>query len=134
LKFEKSIQLKAIGMFTRSRKKRERQFLFEMAYWHRKTTYIRTRHQVILKTENARRVLFLVDRLNWKTRHGKHLLNILKPDYSPFIYKDNKSDWHKADIVVTTIHPDCRIINTCCVFSYDFDLIISDLSLIVLSQ
>jgi len=76
---------------------------------------------------NARRILFLVDRLELEDQAFKAFSNYLKPDYSTYIYKKNKSDWHKADIVVTTIQS--LMFNDKYRYEFspaDFDLIISD--------
>ena len=59
--------------------------------------------RLFLRTKNARRVLFLVDRLELEDQAWKAFTNYLKPDYTTYIYKEHKSDWHKADIVVTTV-------------------------------
>jgi len=57
----------------------------------------------------------------------KAFTQYLKPDYSTFIYKEHKSDWHKADIVVTTIQS--LMFNDKYRYDFspmDFDLLISD--------
>ncbi len=83
--------------------------------------------RLFLRTENARRVLFLVDRLELEDQAWKAFTKYLKPDYSTFIYKEHKSDWHKADIVVTTIQSLMSDNKYMSAFSpTDFDLIISD--------
>lgn len=59
--------------------------------------------KLFLRTENAKRVLFLVDRIELEDQALKDFRNYLKPDYTTYIYKQQKSNWNKADIVVTTI-------------------------------
>jgi len=83
--------------------------------------------RLFLRTQNAKRVLFLVDRLELEDQAEKAFINYLKPDYSTFIYKEHKSDWHKADIVVTTIQS--LMFNDKYRYDFspsDFDLLISD--------
>jgi len=83
--------------------------------------------RLFLRTQNARRVLFLVDRLELEDQAWKAFTQYLKPDYSTFIYKEHKSDWHKADIVVTTIQS--LMFNDKYRYDFsptDFDLLISD--------
>ncbi len=102
-------------------------FLFEMATGTGKTLVSAAVIRLFLRTKNARKVLFLVDRLELEDQAWKAFTNYLKPDYSTFIYKEHKDDWRKADIVVTTIQSlmfDNKYRN---LFSpTDFDLIISD--------
>ena len=48
--------------------------------------------RLFLRTQNARRVLFLVDRLELEDQAWKAFTNYLKPDYTTFIYKEHKSE------------------------------------------
>ena len=83
--------------------------------------------KLFLRSKNARRVLFLVDRLELEDQAFKDFTNYLKPDYTTFIYKQHKSDWRKADIVVTTIQSLLFNNKYREFFSpSDFDLLISD--------
>jgi type I restriction enzyme R subunit len=102
-------------------------FLFEMATGTGKTLTSAAVIRLFLRTENARRALFLVDRLELEDQAWKAFKRYLKPDYTTYIYKKNKSDWHKADIVVTTIQSLMFNNKYRSDFSpTDFDLIISD--------
>jgi len=108
-------------------KKGKDRFLFEMATGTGKTLTSAAVIRLFLRTENARRVLFLVDRLELEDQAWNAFTNYLKPDYTTLIYKEHKNDWHKADIIVTTIQS-LMFDNK---YSYlftptDFDLIISD--------
>lgn len=58
---------------------------------------------MILKTGNAKRVLFLVDRLELEDQAWKNFVKYLKNDFRCVIYKDNRDDWNKAEIVVSTV-------------------------------
>ena len=127
LKFLRQYQLRAIQHLQRAAKKGKDRFLFEMATGTGKTLTSAAVIRLFLRTENARRVLFLVDRLELEDQAWKAFVAYLKPDYKTVIYKENKSDWHKADIVVTTIQSLMSNNKYMSAFSpTDFDLIISD--------
>src|SRR6185312_9296462 len=103
LRFLRKYQLDAIQSLQQAVKKGKDRFLFEMATGTGKTLTSAAVIRLFLRTENARKVLFLVDRLELEDQAWKAFVNYLKPDYSTFIYKKHKGDWNKADIVVTTI-------------------------------
>ena len=127
LKFLRQYQLRAIQHLQREAKSGKDRFLFEMATGTGKTLTSAAVIRLFLRTENARRVLFLVDRLELEDQAWKAFTNYLKPDYSTFIYKEHKSDWHKADIIVTTIQSLMSDNKYRYAFNpTDFDLIISD--------
>ena len=99
-------------------------FLLEMATGLGKTLTAGALIQLFLKTENAKRVLFLVDRIELENQAYKNFCSYLK-DYTSVIYKRVRNDWHKADIVITTIQSIEGKYNQ--LFSpTDFDLLISD--------
>ncbi|MDX1957944.1 MAG: DEAD/DEAH box helicase family protein [Leptospiraceae bacterium] len=127
LRFLRHYQLNAIQALQKAVKEEKDRFLFEMATGTGKTLTSAAVIRLFLRTGNARRVLFLVDRLELEDQAKKAFSEYLKPDYATFIYKENKTDWRKADILVTTIqslmHND-KYRND---FSpTDFDLLISD--------
>jgi type I restriction enzyme, R subunit len=127
LRFLRPYQLKAIYKLQEAVNIGKDRFLYEMATGTGKTLVSAGVIRLFLRTENARRVLFLVDRLELEDQAWKAFTNYLKPDYTTFIYKEHKSDWQKADIVVTTVQS-LTFDNK---YSYlfaptDFDLIISD--------
>lgn len=127
LRFLRHYQLSAIQHLQKAVSKGKDRFLFEMATGTGKTLTSAAVIRLFLRTQNARRVLFLVDRLELEDQAWKAFTNNLKPDYSTFIYKDHKSDWRKADIVVTTIQS--LLFNNKYRNDFsptDFDLIISD--------
>ena len=127
LRFLRHYQLTAIQKLQEAVGCGKDRFLFEMATGTGKTLVAAGVIRLFLRTENARRVLFLVDRLELEVQAWKAFRNNLKPDYTTFIYKEHKGDWRKADIVVTTIQSlmfDNKYRN---LFTpTDFDLIISD--------
>ncbi len=127
LKFLRAYQLGAIQALQKAAQNGKDRFLFEMATGTGKTLTSAAVIRLFLRTQNARRVLFLVDRLELEDQAWKAFVNYLKPDYKTIIYKENKSGWHKADIVVTTIQSLLANNKYMAAFSpTDFDLIISD--------
>jgi type I restriction enzyme R subunit len=127
LRFLRYYQLKAIEALQGAVAKGKDRFLFEMATGTGKTLTSAAVIRLFLRTQNARRVLFLVDRLELEDQAWKAFTQYLKPDYSTFIFKEHKSDWHKADIVVTTIQSLMHNDKYRYDFSpTDFDLLISD--------
>ena len=127
LRFLRPYQLNAIKHLQKAVSEGKDRFLFEMATGTGKTLAAAAVIRLFLRTENARRVLFLVDRLELEDQAWKAFTNYLKPDYSTFIYKENKSDWRKAEIVVTTIQS--LMFDNKYRYDFsptDFDLIISD--------
>jgi type I restriction enzyme R subunit len=127
LRFLRHYQLSAIEHLQKAVAAGKDRFLFEMATGTGKTLTSAAVIRLFLRTQNARRVLFLVDRLELEDQAWKAFTQYLKPDYSTFIYKEHRSDWHKADIVVTTIQS--LMFNDKYRYDFsptDFDLLISD--------
>ena len=127
LRFLRNYQLNAVKHLQNAVHKGKDRFLFEMATGTGKTLTAAAIIRLFLRTKNARRVLFLVDRLELEDQAEKAFSNYLKPDYTTYIYKEHRSDWHKADIVVTTIQSLLFDDKYRYLFSpADFDLLISD--------
>jgi type I restriction enzyme, R subunit len=106
----------------------KRRFLFEMATGTGKTLLSAAIIKMFIRSENADRVLFLVDRIELENQAFKNFKAYLEPDgIIPVIYKRNKNDWQSAKVVITTIQSlsyDNRFQKE---FSpTDFQLIISD--------
>ena len=119
--------MKAIHALQRWAKDDKDRFLFEMATGTGKTLISAAIIKLFLKTGNANRVLFLVDRLELEDQAHKNFVRYLKNDYTTVIYKQKKDDWRKAEIVVTTIQSLTSQDKYKKLFSpTDFDLIISD--------
>jgi len=71
--------------------------------------------------------LFLVDRLELEDQAKKAFVKYLKNDYQTVVYKENRGDWNKAEIVVSTIQSFMSKNRYKRIFSPDdFDLVISD--------
>jgi type I restriction enzyme R subunit len=102
-------------------------FLFEMATGTGKTLISGAVIKLFLRSGNAKRVLFLVDRLELEDQAWKNFVKYLKNDYKVVIYKENKDDWRKAEIVVSTVQSLSFDNKYQRLFSpTDFDLLISD--------
>jgi len=83
--------------------------------------------KLFLRSGNASRVLFLVDRLELEDQAHKAFVAALSADYRSVIYKENRDDWRRAEIVVTTVQSLLFNNKYQRLFSpTDFDLVISD--------
>jgi len=103
LRFLRDYQLRAVHALQQSAGHGRSRFLFEMATGTGKTLTTAALIKLFLRTGNARRVLFLVDRLELETQAHKEFTHLLKNDYACAIYKDAPGDWRKAEIVVSTV-------------------------------
>jgi len=120
-------QVKAIESIQNSVRNGNNRFLFEMATGTGKTLISAAVIKLFLKTGNAHRVLFLVDRLELEDQAQRNMVKYLKNDFTSLIYKENKDDWRKADIVITTVQSLLSVDKYRTKFSpTDFDLVISD--------
>ncbi len=120
-------QLKAVQSIQTAVSENKDRFLFEMATGTGKTLTSAAVIKLFLKTKNASRVLFLVDRIELEEQAQKAFEDYLRPDYKSVIYKQNRDDWRKAEIVVTTIQSLLFNNKYKRFFSpTDFDLVISD--------
>lgn len=127
LRFLRYYQVEAIQSIQAKIKEGKKRFLLEMATGTGKTLTAAAAIRLFIRTGNARRVLFLVDRLELEEQARKDFNNYLKNDFSTVVYKENKEDWRKAEIVVTTIQS--LLVNNKYRNNFsptDFDLIISD--------
>ena len=102
LRFLRPYQKKAIVALQAAIKDGKDRFLFEMATGTGKTLTSAAVIKLFLRTGNARRVLFLVDRLELEDQAKKAFNKVLANDYQTIIYKENRDDWRRAEIVVTT--------------------------------
>jgi len=120
-------QLNAIKAIQNAVSKKKDRFLFEMATGTGKTLTAAAVIKLFLRTGNARRVLFLVDRLELEDQAHKAFKEYLRNDYDTVIYKENRDDWRRAEIVVTTVQSLLFNNKYKQLFSpTDFDLVISD--------
>lgn len=127
LKLLRPYQLNAVKALQKSAKGGNDRYLFEMATGTGKTLISAAVIKLFLRTGNAKRVLFLVDRIELEDQAAKNLKKYLSNDYTTVIYKENKDDWKKAEIVVSTVQSLSFNNKYQKLFSpTDFDLIISD--------
>lgn len=127
LVFLRPYQIRAIKSVQESIKNGNDRFLWEMSTGTGKTSVAAGLIKLFLRTENSKRVLFLVDRIELEDQAWKTFSYILKPDYTCVIWKENKEDWIKSDIVVSTIQSFMANNRYKRIFKPDdFDLVISD--------
>ena len=127
LRFLRAYQTKAIFAIQQKVKMGSDRFLLEMATGTGKTLTAAAIIKLFLRTGNARRVLFLVDRLELEDQALKAFKKALANDYRCVIYKENRDDWRHAEIVVTTVQSLLFNNKYQHLFSpTDFDLVISD--------
>lgn len=127
VRFLRHYQLKAVKYLQDAVKHGSDRFLFEMATGTGKTLVAAAVCKLFLRSGNSHRVLFLVDRLELESQARKSFNNYLKNDYKTVIYKENRDDWKKAEIVVTTVQSLLVDNKFKRLFSpTDFDLVISD--------
>lgn len=127
LRFLRPYQLQAIHTLQRAVKDGKDRFLFEMATGTGKTLTAAAVIKLFLRSGNARRVLFLVDRLELEDQAKKAFAALLSADFQTVIYKENRDDWRRAEIVVTTVQSLLFNNKYQRLFSpTDFDLVISD--------
>lgn len=127
LRILRPYQLRAIGALQGAVKKGQTRFLFEMATGTGKTLVAAAVIKLFLRTGNAQRVLFLVDRIELEDQAKRRFIPLLKNDFRTVVYKENRADWCKAEIVVSTVQSLLANNKYRDLFSpTDFDLVISD--------
>lgn len=127
LRFLRPYQKKAITALQLAVKQDKDRFLFEMATGTGKTLTSAAVIKLFLRSGNAQRILFLVDRLELEDQAKKAFDALLTTDFKTVIYKESRDDWNRAEIVVTTVQSLLFNNKYQRVFSpTDFDLVISD--------
>ena len=127
LRLLRKYQVNAVEKIQQEVKEGKDRFLFEMATGTGKTLTAAAVIKLFLRTGNARRVLFLVDRLELEDQADKAFKEYLRNDYQCCIYKENRDDWRKNEIVVTTVQSFLFKNKYKRIFTpTDFDLVISD--------
>lgn len=127
LRFLRDYQKRAVHAVQDAVAEGESRFLFEMATGAGKTLTSAAVIKLFLRTGNARRVPFLVDRLEREDQANKAFTFLLKSDFTSVICKERRDDWRKAEVVVTTAQS--LLFNDKYkrhVSPTDFDLVISD--------
>src|ERR1035437_3407037 len=127
LRFLRPYQLNAIRSLQAAVEAGKDRFLFEMATGTGKTLTAAAVIKLFLRSGNARRVLFLVDRLELEDQAKKQFAALLSADLQTVIYKEDRDSWRRAEIVVTTVQSLLFNNKYQKLFSpTDFDLVISD--------
>ncbi len=120
-------QLRAVHALQRAVRDGRDRFLFEMATGTGKTLVAAAVIKLFLRSGNASRVLFLVDRLELEEQARKVFSALLSADFQTVVYKERRDDWRSAEIVVTTVQSLLFNNKYQSLFSpTDFDLVISD--------
>ena len=121
-------QLGAIKSVQTAIKDGKTRFLLEMATGTGKTLTSAGIIKMFIRSEVAKRVLFLVDRIELENQAKKDLGKYLSKDgIKVEIYKENKQDWNSADVVISTIQSFTTDNKYQKIFTpTDFDLVISD--------
>ncbi len=121
-------QVLAVKTLQQAASPAQHRFLFEMATGTGKTLLAAAISKLYLRTDNATRVLFLVDRLELENQAWKNFSAYLANDgINTVIYKQKRQDWMKAQVVVTTIQSLATKNRFLHEFApTDFQLIISD--------
>ena len=97
-------QVEAVKKLKNEYVKGKNRFLFEMATGTGKTLISAAIIKMFIRSANADRVLFLVDRIELEKQAYKTFKKYLEEDgIQTVIYKRNKTNWHSAKIVVSTI-------------------------------
>lgn len=127
LRFLRDYQLRAVHAVQNAVKEGKDRFLFEMATGTGKTLVAAAIIKLFLRSRNAGRVLFLVDRIELENQAQKVFRDLLRNDFITAIYKENRADWRQSQIVVTTVQSLLFDNKYQALFSpTDFDLVISD--------
>lgn len=127
IKIMRPYQVKAIHALQQSAEEGNDRYLFEMATGTGKTLISAAICKLFLRTGNAKRILFLVDRLELEDQAHKHFIRYLKNDYRTVIYKQDRDAWKKAEIAISTVQSLSSQDKFKKLFSpTDFDLVISD--------
>lgn len=127
LKQMRPYQVQALKSIQEAAKNGSQRFLFEMATGTGKTLISAAVIKMFLMSGNARRVLFLVDRLELEEQAYKAFVQYLGKDYRTVIYKDNRDSWATAEVVVSTVQTFLAGDRYKKEFSpTDFELVISD--------
>lgn len=120
-------QIEAVHSIQKAAELGKTRYLLEMATGTGKTLTCAAIIKLFLRTGNAKRVLFLVDRIELEEQAEIAFNNYLGKDFTSTVYKKDKEGWNKAQIVITTVQS--LLINNRYrdIFSpTDFELVISD--------
>ena len=128
IKLLRDYHVAGVAAMQKSYAKGNNRFLFEMATGTGKTLLSAAITKLFIRSGNANRVLFLVDRIELENQAWRNFIHYLAKDgISTVIYKEKRDDWMKAQVIVTTIQSLSAGNRYLTEFSpNDFQLIISD--------
>jgi len=127
LKIMRKYQVNAVHAIQNAAKTGKKRYLLEMATGTGKTLTCAAIIKLFLKTGNAKRILFLVDRIELEKQAQEAFQNTIGHEFTVYIYKDHKDDWGSADILVSTVQSLQTNDRYRDIFSpTDFELVISD--------
>src|SRR3989338_5352725 len=101
-KFLRDYKLDAINTISSKFDEGNRRFLLEMATGTGKTLLAAALIKLFLKTGNASRILFLVDRIELADQANQNISSYLK-EYNIAIFKENKEQALQNQVVIATI-------------------------------
>jgi type I restriction enzyme R subunit len=127
LKIMRHYQVDAVHAIQKAASQGKKRYLLEMATGTGKTLTCAAIIKLFIKTGNARRILFLVDRIELEDQAQKAFQQAIGSDFTVLTYKKHKSGWGKAEVVVSTVQSLQVNDRYREIFSpTDFDLVISD--------
>jgi len=127
LRLLRNYQINAVRAVQQGIKEGKDRFLLEMATGTGKTLTSSAIIKMFLRLYKVKRVLFLVDRIELESQAQREFDEVLKNDFRTVVWKENQSDWTKAEIVVSTVQSFVSRNKYRKVFRPDhFDLVISD--------
>lgn len=127
LKQMRPYQVQALHAIQAAAKEGSQRFLFEMATGTGKTLISAAVIKMFLQSGNARRVLFLVDRLELEDQAQRAFVQYLGKDFTSVVYKQSRNSWANAQVVVSTVQTFLAGDRYRNEFSpTDFELVISD--------
>ena len=127
LRLLRGYQLEAVRAVQSGIESGRDRFLLEMATGTGKTLTSSALIKMFISLYGVKRVLFLVDRIELEKQAQKEFDEVLQNRCRTVIWKQNRSDWNRAEIVVSTVQSFISKNKYRKVFRPDhFDLVISD--------
>lgn len=126
LRYLRDYQIEAVNSIAVGFDGGKRRFLLEMATGTGKTLLAAAVIKLFLKTQNAKRILFIVDTIELADQAEENITSYLK-EYNVGIFKNDKIGSLENEVVIATIQSLATNQNYLKFFNdFDFDLIFSD--------
>lgn len=105
VKLLRDYQVDAVNAIIESAKQGNNRFLLEMATGTGKTLTCAAIIEIFLKTKNAHRALFLVDRIELENQAKRSFDGVFSngQHYTVSIYKEGRDNWRASQILITTV-------------------------------